>query len=26
MNLRAKFDSSSSNRSRDMEGLPKFQK
>jgi len=25
MNLRAKFDVSSSNRSRDMEGVPKFQ-
>ena len=26
MNLHAKFDVSSSNRSRDMEGVPKFQK
>jgi len=26
MNLLAKFDVSSSNRSRDMEGVPKFQK
>jgi len=25
MNLHAKFDISSSNRSRDMEGVPKFQ-